>query len=173
MGLHTRAQVFVDVGAGISNQDDAQVNVAFRKQFTEGIRLGFAMQSSSIRYRFIGAKNITSGSSFAIGIPAAIRLYGFEKLRLDFYGNTGLRFQGIAKNQAEVKKLAQNTSVAFFFEPGLQVGMALTDKLNVQSGVTLPNIFEVTPQFLHENITTNLFANVGFAVTDYTALCLR
>ena len=170
---YSNAQTFLDASIGTSNQDQGSFNLGFRKQFSEGIRAGIEFQTSSVRYRFIGAKVIDEGISTTLSIPLAFRLYEFQKLRLDFYSRVGLRYQSVANRFATENKLEDNTSFGFNFEPGLQISIAVSEKLNIQSGVTLPNLFELNPQFIYENIATNMFAGLGYRLSEKSILILK
>jgi hypothetical protein len=167
------AQTYLDFSIGTSNQDNGSLNVAVRKQFSEKFRAGVELQTSSVKYRFIAAKVIDEGVSTSLSVPFSVRLYEFEKLRLDFYTRVGVRYQSVDKALGSERKLEDNTSFGFNVEPGLQVSLALTEKLNIQSGVTLPNVFEVTPQFIYENNVTNLFANVGYKLSEKSAFMAK
>ncbi len=167
------AQTSLDGSIGTSNQDKVSLNLALRKQFSEKFRAGIELQTSSVRYRFIGAKVIDEGLSSTLSFPFSIRFYEYQKLRLDFYSRVGVRFQGIDKNLATEKVLKDNTSVGLHLEPGLQVSLALSEKINLQSGVTLPNLFELKPQFIFENNVTNIFANVGYQLSQKSILMLK
>ncbi len=167
------AQTSLDGSIGTSNQDKVSLNLALRKQFSEKFRAGIELQTSSVRYRFIGAKVIDEGLSTTLSFPFSIRFYEYQKLRLDFYSRVGVRFQGIDKNLATEKVLKDNTSVGLHLEPGLQVSLALSEKINLQSGVTLPNLFELKPQFIFENNVTNIFANVGYQLSQKSILMLK
>ncbi|NBB22011.1 hypothetical protein GVN20_21825 [Runella sp. CRIBMP] len=167
------AQTSLDGSIGTSNQDKVSLNLALRKQFSEKFRAGIELQTSSVRYRFIGAKVIDEGLSTTLSFPFSIRFYEYQKLRLDFYSRVGVRFQGIDKNLATEKVLKDNTSVGLHLEPGLQVSLAFSEKINLQSGVTLPNLFELKPQFIFENNITNIFANVGYQLSQKSILMLK
>lgn len=162
-----------DLAIGSSNQDQAFVNVALRKQFSEKFRAGIEVQTSLVSYRFIGAKVIDEGVSSSINIPFSVRLYNQEKVRLDFYTKVGVRFQGVSTDYEREKDLQANRSVGVNFEPGLLVSFALSEKLNLQSGFTLPAIFEISPEFIFENNITNLFAHVGYRLTDRSLLMIK
>ncbi len=167
------AQTFIDVGIGLSNQDRGALNLAFRKQFSEKFRAGVELQSSSVRYRFIGAKVIDEGLSTSFSIPFSIRVYEFEKLRLDYYSRLGVRFQNVSQTFADENKLQANNSFGVNAELGLQVSLALSEKLNIQSGVTLPNLFEVNPQFIYENNVTNLFVGTAYKLSEKSTFMFR
>ncbi|SMG49214.1 hypothetical protein SAMN05661096_03582 [Marivirga sericea] len=167
------AQTHLDVGVGLSNQDNGLLSIAVRKAFSEKFRAGIELQSGLVNYRFIGAKVIDEGVSTSISIPFSVRLYEFKKLRLDYYTRVGVRFQSVDQSFADENKLQANTSFGLNAELGLQVSLALTEKLNVQSGVTLPNLFEIDPEFIYENNVTNLFAGVGYQLSEKLTFMLR
>lgn len=167
------AQTAFDVSIGTSNQDRVSLNLALRKQFSEKFRAGVELQTSSVRYRFIGAKVIDRGLSTTLSVPFSVRLYEIQKLRLDFYSRVGVRFQGIDKNLATEKIVESNTSAGLHVEPGLQVSLAFSENFNLQSGVTLPNLFELKPRFIFENNVTNVFANVGYRLSKKSIVMLK
>lgn len=168
-----RAQTFTDITVGVSNQDRVSLNLAVRKQFSDRFRAGIELQSSIVDYRFIGAKLIDRGNSTTISLPSSLRLYQTDKIRLDFYSRIGVRFQNVEENYAKEKLLQDNSSVGFNVEPGLAVTVLFSDKFNIQSGFTLPNVFEISPEFLYENNATNIFANLGYKVSDKTTFIFK
>ncbi len=170
---NANAQTHLDIGIGLSNQDNALLNIAVRKQFSEKFRAGIELQSGAVNYRFIGAKVIDKGLSTSLSLPFSVRLYEFEKLRLDYYTRLGVRFQNVDQSFANEKKLDANTSLGVNAELGLQVSLALTEKLNIQSGVTLPNLFEINPEFIYENNVTNLFAGLGYKLSEKSTFMFR
>ncbi|TAE82083.1 MAG: hypothetical protein EAY81_09310 [Bacteroidetes bacterium] len=167
------AQSMIDAGIGLSNQDNGLLNIALRKQFSEKFRAGVELQTGSVKYRFIGAKVIDEGFSTSFSIPFSVRVYEFEKLRLDYYTRMGVRFQNVSQSFADEKKLQANNSFGLNAELGLQVSLALSEKLNIQSGVTLPNLFEVNPEFIYENNVTNLFAGVAYKLSEKSTFMFR
>jgi hypothetical protein len=167
------AQTNLDIGLGTSNQDNGLLSIALRKQFSEKFRAGIELQSSLVRYRFIGAKVIDEGLSTSLSIPFSVKIYEFEKLRLDYYTRIGMRFQNVNQSFANEKRLQANTSFGVNVELGLQVSLALTEKINIQSGVTLPNLFEINPEFTYENNVTNLFVGVGYKLSEKSTFMFR
>ena len=167
------AQTHLDVGVGLSNQDNGLLNIAVRKQFSEKFRAGIELQSGLVNYRFIGAKVIDEGVSTSLSIPFSVKIYEFEKLRLDYYTRVGVRFQNVEQSFADERQLQANSSFGLNAELGLQVSLALTEKLNIQSGVTLPNLFEINPEFIYENNVTNLFAGVGYKLSEKSTFMFR
>jgi len=172
-GQFANAQTYLDIGAGLSSQDNGKLNIAIRKQFSEKFRAGIELQSGFVNYRFIGAKVIDEGISSSISLPFSIKIYEFEKLRLDYYTRVGVRFQNVEQSYADEQQLQANSSFGLNAELGLQVSLALTEKLNIQSGVTLPNLFEINPEFIYENNVTNLFAGVGYKLSEKSTFMFR
>lgn len=168
-----QAQTFLDATIGTGKQDNISLNLAARKQFSDQFRAGIELQVGSSDYRFIGAKRIDEGISTTLSLPTSIRLYAIDKMRLDFYSRVGLRYQVVSSSYEVEEDLEDNASWGFNIEPGLSVTYMLTDKLNIQSGVTLPNFFEVTPTFNYENNITNLFMNVGYQVSEGSTLIFK
>ncbi len=168
-----KAQNMFDATVGTSNQDQVFVNLALRRQFSEKFRLGVDVHSGLVNYRFIGAKVIDEGVSTSINIPLMLRIHQRDRLRLDFYNKVGLRFQSVSSDYEQDKDLQASSSVGVSFEPGLLATFALSEKLSIQSGVTLPNLFEISPEFIYENNVTNLVANVGYKLSDTSLLMLK
>ena len=171
---HTvEAQTFADFSVGTSKQDQLFLNLALRKQFSDKFRGGIEIQTSAVNYRFIGAKVIDEGNSTSISLPSSFKLYQQNKLRLDFYSRFGVRFQSVDDTYAQEKVLQESSSVGFNAELGLLVTLLLSDKCNIQSGFTLPNVFEVIPEFIYENNVTNLFANIGYRLSDKSTFVFK
>lgn len=167
------AQMMADFTIGTSKQDKAFVNIAFRKQFSDKFRAGVELQTGAVNYRFISSKRISEGISNTLSFPASLRIYQKEKLRLDFYTRIGLRFQSVSSHNQLKNKLESNSSTGFNFEPGLVATLLLSDQLNVQSGFTLPNVFEVSPTFVFENNVTNLFLNINKRVSEKSIFLVK
>lgn len=172
-GQTLQAQTFADFSVGTSKQDQLFLNLALQKQFSDKFRAGIEIQTSAVNYRFIGAKVIDEGNSTSISLPSSFKLYQQDKLRLDFYSRFGLRFQSVGDSYAQEKVLQESSSVGFNAELGLLVTVLLSDKFNIQSGFTLPNVFEVTPEFIYENNVTNLFANIGYRLSDKSTFVFK
>lgn len=167
------AQTLTDISIGSSKQDRVLVNLAYRKQFSDNFRAGLELQSGLVNYRFIGAKVIDEGVSTTISLPILLRLYQRDNLRLDLYTRAGLRFYGVSSEYQQEEALQANSSMGFGLEPGLAVTFFLSERVSFQSGVTLPVFFESSPEFLYENNTTYLFANLGYQLSERSVLLLK
>lgn len=167
------AQTYADVSAGISNRDQALLNLSIRKQFSEKFRAGIEIQTGVIDYRFIGAKLVEEGNSTSISIPITLKIFQDSRLRLDLYTRAGVRLQSVSTSYATERLLEDNSSFAYFVEPGLMVSFPLTEKLGLQSGFTLPVIIESSPVGLFENNVTNLFLNAGYQLSEKTIFLFK
>jgi hypothetical protein len=146
------AQSMVDISVGTSHQDNFFTNVAYRYQVSDKFRIGFEAQYGAPKYRFVEAKPIREGYSGTISIPLTLRLYEKEQIRLDFYTKVGMRFQGILDPDKNDKRDSILNSTAFAFEPGLLVTVMVNEKLNFQSGITFPVLFQTSPSSIFENV---------------------
>lgn len=150
------AQSMLDVSVGTSHQDNFFTNVAYRCQVSDKFRIGLEAQYGTPKYRFVDAKPIREGHSGTISVPLTLRLYEKERIRLDLYTKAGLRFQGVLDPDKNDTRDSILSSTAFVFEPGLLVTVQLSEKLNLQSGVTFPAIFQISPSALFENVYPGL-----------------
>src|SRR6187551_1253076 len=141
-------QNMLDFSIGTSNADYAFGTIAYRRQVTERFRLGLEIQFGSVRYRFIEAKPITEGYSTMISVPILYRLYETGHIRLDLYSRVGVRFQGVIDPDNNDVRDETLTSTAMNLEPGFMVSIPISKKWMIHSGVTLPNLFELSPEFL-------------------------
>jgi hypothetical protein len=146
------AQSMVDISVGTSHQDAFFTNLAYRYQVSEKFRIGIETQFGVPKYRLIDAKVIKEGYSSTTSIPLTLRLYEKEQIRLDLYTKIGARFQGVLDPDKNDNRDSLLTSTALAFEPGLLVTVKLNDKLNLQSGVTFPLLFQFQPSALFENL---------------------
>ena len=167
------AQSFTDVTFGTSKQDRAFVNLAYRYQFSEAFRAGIELETGLVNYRFIGAKVIDEGLSTTVSLPMLLRLYERDRYRLDVYSRVGVRFQSVSTSYEQEEILQANNSLALVVEPGLAVTYLLSERLSWQSGVTLPIVYEVSPEIIFENNVTNLFTNLGYQLSDNTVFLLK
>ena len=168
-----QAQSLTDITFGTSKQDQAFVNLAYRYQFSDSFRAGIELETGLVNYRFIGAKLIDEGVSTTVSLPTLLRLYERDNFRLDLYSRLGVRFQNVSSDYEQEETLQANSSFGFIAEPGLAVTYLLSERLSLQSGVTLPLIFEASPEFLFENNVTNLFANLGYQLTEKSVFLLK
>ncbi len=120
------------------------------------------METGLVNYRFIGAKVIDEGLSTTVSLPMLLRLYERDRYRLDVYSRVGVRFQSVSTSYEQEEILQANNSLALVVEPGLAVTYLLSERLSWQSGVTLPIVYEVSPEIIFENNVTNLFTNLGY-----------
>jgi hypothetical protein len=146
------AQSMVDLSVGTSHQDNFFTNVAYRYQVSDKFRIGFEAQYGAPKYRFVEAKPIREGYSGTVSVPLTLRLYEKEQIRLDFYTKVGMRFQGILDPDKNDKRDSILNSTAFAFEPGLLVTVMVNKKLNFQSGITFPVLFQTSPSSIFENV---------------------
>jgi hypothetical protein len=146
------AQSMLDVSVGTSHQDNFFTNLAYRYQVSDKFRIGFEAQYGAPKYRFVEAKPIREGYSGTVSVPLTLRLYEKEQIRLDFYSKVGMRFQGILDPDKNDKRDSILNSTAFAFEPGLLVTVMLNEKVNFQSGVTFPVLFQTSPSSIFENV---------------------
>lgn len=168
-----QAQSLTDITFGTSKQDRALVNLAYRYQFSDSFRAGIELKTGLVNYRFIGAKLIDEGVSTTVSLPTLLRLYERDNLRLDLYSRVGVRFQNVSSDYEQEETLQANSSFGFIVEPGLAVTYLLSERLSWQAGVTLPIVYEVSPEVIFENNVTNLFTNLGYQLGNNTVFLLK
>lgn len=160
------AQTLLDVSGGSSNSDYVFTNLAFRKQINDRFRIGVEAQAGSVRYRFIEAKPIREGYSTMLSVPLLYRLYQTEHIRLDLYTRIGIRFQGVIDPDDNDERDQTLTSTALNVEPGLMVSVPISEKLQLHGGLTLPNIFELSPEFIYENNISAITGGASYRIND-------
>lgn len=170
----TTAQSIWDVSLGTSTQDRFSANVAYRYQVSDKFRIGLEGQWGTPRYRFVDAKPIREGYSTAFAVPLTLRLYEKDRIRLDFYARTGLRFQGVLDPDENDERDSTLASTAAMIEPGLLVTIRTTEKVNVQSGITVPVVFQFRPSALFEALHGPIiYAGVNVKTTENRYLFLK
>lgn len=160
------AQTLLDVSVGTSRQDNVFTNIALRRQFSDRFRAGVEMQVAAPRYRFIGAKPITEGYALSLAVPLLWKVYERDRIRLDVYSRVGIRQQGVIDPDGNDKRDVRLESTALFLDPGLLVSIRATDRLQLQSGVTLPIFYEVSPNALLENSFTTVLGGLSYALSE-------
>ena len=156
--ISIHAQSNLDVGIGSSQQDDIAIQVNYGKQLTPKFTAGLQFQYGMPNYRFIsGITFQDKGYSMAINAPLLFKFNSQNKLQLNLLLKPGVRFQGVKPEETNNTN-GDYKSTAIMFEPGFLLNIPINDKLNVQSGVTFPIIYEVVPMVLFENQTTLLHA---------------
>jgi hypothetical protein len=153
------AQSMIDASIGTSHQDNFFTNIAYRYSVSDKFRIGVEAQIGAIQYRLVEAKPIKAGTATNIGIPLTVRMYQKSKIRMDFYAKPGIRLQS-APSFDNGKKDSTVSSTAFSFDGGLLLTAKLSNKFNLQSGVTFPLIYQINPSTIFENIYPG-FLNFG------------
>jgi hypothetical protein len=124
-------------------------------------------------YRFISAITFQDkGYSMAINAPLLFNINSENKLQLNLLLKPGVRFQGVKPEETNNTN-GDYKSTAIMFEPGLLLNIPINDKLNIQSGVTFPIIYEVVPMVLFENQTTLLHAGGNYKITNNLGVFLN
>lgn len=168
------AQSLIDVGIGASTQDRYFTNLAYRQQINENFRIGFELQLSSPKYRFIEAKPFEKGYASSLSIPLSFKITEQGRIKLDGYLRSGVRFQGIIDPDKNDVRDSILNSTAIIFEAGLLVNVKLTEKLNLNSGVILPAGIEIAPSSLFEYLgTPNFLFGLSYSVSKRSILFLK
>ncbi len=164
--ISTYAQSNVDIGIGSSQQDDIAIQANYGKQLTPKFTAGLQFQYGMPNYRFISAITFQDkGYSMALNAPLLFKINSESKLQLNLLLKPGVRFQGVKPEETNNTN-GDYKSTAIMFEPGLLLNISINDKLNIQSGVTFPIIYEVDPMVLFENQTTLLHAGGNYKITN-------
>jgi hypothetical protein len=165
------AQSLIDVGVGASTQDNYFTNIAYRHQVNSNFRIGFETQIASPKYRFIDAKLIKEGYATSVHIPLTFKITEQSKIRLDGYVRLGARFQGVLDPDKNDKRDSILTSTAIMFDAGLVVNIKLTEKLNLNSGVSFPTGIQIAPSTLFEYFgAANFHGGLSYATSAKTIL---
>jgi hypothetical protein len=160
-------QSVIDIGVGISQQDDFAVQATYRNQFTERFRAGIQIQYGLPNYRFVSAITFQDkGYSSSISIPLTFRLNNGERIQLSLFIKPGLRFQGIIDPDENNAADSLFRSSAVTFEPGLLLNFPVGEKLSFQSGITFPIFYEVKPTTLFENQATLIHGGLNYAAKN-------
>jgi hypothetical protein len=162
-----QAQSIIDIGVGSSTLDNYFTNFAYRHQLNNNFRIGFEAQIASPKYRFIDAKLFKDGYATSIHIPLSFKISEQDRIRLDGFFRPGIRFQGVLdpdKNDTRDSILA---STAILFDAGLVVNVKLTEKLNLNSGVSFPTGFQVAPSTMLEYFgAANFHGGLSYAANS-------
>jgi hypothetical protein len=171
--ISTQAQSIIDIGIGSSQQDDIAIQVNYGKQLTPKFTAGIQFQYGMPNYRFIsGITFQDKGYSMAINAPLLLKINSENKLQLNLLLKPGMRVQGVKPEETNNTN-GDYRSTAIVFEPGLLLNISINDKLNIQSGVTFPIIYEVVPMVLFENQTTLLHAGGNYTITNKLGIFLN
>ena len=145
------AQTVLDVSVGTSFQDEYNVQLVARQQFTEKLQVGLELQSGSPRYRFVSAREvIREGYSYTASIPVSFRLASEEKIQLFGIGRLGARFQGIIDPDENDMRDSVLASSALIGELGLASSFQVSEKISLQAGMSVPVVYEISPNTLME-----------------------
>ncbi len=167
-GLFSLQAQNLNLQVGTSNQDDFFVKAGLQGSFGERLSLGIEGQWSQYNYRFIGAKVVPAGNASWVGLSASYKAYKSDALHLDFYLRPRLRFI----NSSEEK--GPNRSSAFEIDPALILTMPIGERFQIQSGIIMKTIIELSPEPLLEQQPSSI-ALLGFnyAPIDRLAFSLQ
>jgi hypothetical protein len=167
-------QSMLDLTVGTSNLDRFMTNIALRRQVSDRFRVGLELQYGAPRYRFVDARPIREGYSGIVSVPLSLRLYEKDRMRLDFYARTGLRFQGIIDPDDNGVRDSRLQSTTLLIEPGLIVTTGITSKVDLQSGITFPVAFQIAPLSLFEALHAPLvYTGLNFKATDKRSFFIK
>jgi hypothetical protein len=165
------AQTIIDIGVGASSQDNYFTNLAYRHQVNSNFRIGAEAQISSPKYRFIDAKLFKQGYATSIHIPLTFKLSEQDKIRLDGFIRPGVRFQGVLDPDNNDKRDTILASTAILFDAGLIVNIKLSEKLNLNSGVSFPIGIQIAPATLFEYFgAANFHGGLSYSANKKTVL---
>ncbi len=161
------AQSLLDISMGTSKQDDIATQLTFRHQFSPRFRAGVQIQYGTPNYRFVSARPFEdNGYSTTFSVPLTYRLYEANKIQLHAFLNPGLRFQGIIDPDENNAMDSIFSSRAIAVETGFLVNIATTEKLNFQSGISFPVLYEISPITLFENQATLIHAGLSYQFSN-------
>ncbi len=155
-------QTLLDLGLGTSQQDRWASQLTLRRNFSPQFRAGLEVQFASPRNRFIEARPIDRGYAFHLALPLTYQIYQRETLQLFAFLKPSWRRQGIIDPDGNDQRDSLLRSTALAIEPGLFVNLLLGERLQAQSGVTFPTVFEIDPSQLFENQTTLIHAGLAY-----------
>ncbi|MEM1217849.1 MAG: hypothetical protein AAGH79_03020 [Bacteroidota bacterium] len=156
LGFSATGQTLLDLSVGTSSQDNFNVQVAVRQQFSDRLQVGLELQAGSPQYRFVGAQVMREGYSYAASVPLAFRLAKEKKIQLYGIGRLGARFQGIIDPDENDMRDSILASTAIIGELGLASGFRVGEKITLQAGLSFPLAYEVSPNALFEYTWTKL-----------------
>ncbi|MEM1000163.1 MAG: hypothetical protein AAGN35_24120 [Bacteroidota bacterium] len=165
-----RAQTWLDLSVATSAADRIQNSLALRHQFSKRFRAGLELQASHPRYRFIEARPIREGYSFAFSLPLRLTIQESKRMRLDLFGRLGGRIQGIIDPDENDQRDSILNSAAVLVEPGLLITIKASDRLHFLTGITFPILYEVSPGRLLENQTNAIRAGASYRLGDRSVL---
>lgn len=161
----TWGQGLLDVSFGSSFQDDLVGQITYSQQFSKKFRAGIGVQYGAPSYRFVGAKPFQDvGYSYTIAAPLTLELVRQEKIQLLGLLKLGVRFQGVNDPLANDIPDSIFASTAVLGEIGLLVNVPISERVNIQSGVSFPIVYEVSPNSLLEYQFTSIHAGVSYAL---------
>ena len=144
------SQTVLDVSLGASFQDDYNVQVMIRRQFTEKLQVGLELQSGSPQYRFVSAQVMREGYAYTASVPLSFQLASEEKIQLYGIGRFGARFQGIIDPDENDMRDSILASTALIGELGLASRFQASEKISLQAGMSFPVVYEISPNNLME-----------------------
>lgn len=161
----TWGQGLLDLSVGTSFQDNFAAQVTYSQQFSKKFRAGIGVQYGLPTYRFVGAKPFqNTGYSYTIAVPLTLELVRQEKIQLLGLLKLGARFQGVIDPDGNDQRDSILASTAVLGEIGLLINIPISERVNIQSGVSFPIVYELSPNSLLEYQLTNIHAGVSYAL---------
>lgn len=144
------AQNILDVSVGASFQDDANAQIAFRRQLSDKFQMGLEFQYGFAKYRFIETNAIREGYAITASLPFSYRLATEERIQLYGIGRLGARFQGIIDPDGNDMRDSILNSNGLVAEAGLISSFSVGENSRMQGGISFPMAFERSPLAIQE-----------------------
>lgn len=158
----------VQLQLGRSNQDNFFVKAGYMHSFGERLSVGLEGQYGQHAYRFIEAKAIPEGNVSWLGVPIRYQAFANDLIRLDFYLRSRLRFTSATADALSLR------STALEFDPSFIISLPINSQWEVQSGVILKTVLEVSPSVLLEQQPSSiLLLGINYSPIDRLAFSLQ
>lgn len=136
--LDAKAQSYVGLSVGTSNNDDHIETIWYQQQLTNRFSAGIQIRYSQIRYRFVDAIAINDGSTAFAGIVLGFKLKETENYRLDFNLTSSYRYL----SNDERSDLTESTH-GLEFDPNIIMSIRISNKLKLHTGAVLRTAMEL------------------------------
>ena len=158
-----RAQAILDLSVGSSFQDNFNSQLAIRNQFGSKFQAGFEFQYGIPKYRFIETRELRDGYTLAITLPGALQIQNDENIQLYVVGRLGMRFQGDNESGD-----SSRSSSAILYEVGLLTTFRVFENVQMQSGISLPSAYEISPSEISEYTWSKLHLGASSKLNGLT-----
>lgn len=152
--VNIEAQTNFGFSVGTSDSDDYTASSWYQKSVSDKLSIGFQFRKGGIKYRFINARAVESGSVQHIGLVLGFKLKETDKFRFDF--NLSGAYRRV--NSDEVKTESDGTN-GYEIDGNIMLGFKVSDNVFFHAGTLLRFVAQTNEEAVIEQLPSPILTN--------------